>query len=258
MKKFLKRFLIGIKCVWYLIGCYFCWILKYSKHPEKYPLEVRYARVRKLVRFILRRAHMDLHVENIPDFNVQGSLFLSCNHVSALDPLLLVALSEKPIRFISKIENRKLIFAGRILRCMDAFFLDRKDPRQAIQIFKEAYETMKRGDAHICIYPEGTRNRDPLHKDLHEFHPGSFKIPNRMKSAIIPLSIYGTPDLLGTGRWMKRYPVYLTFLPIIPAEDVASKKTTDIAEVCYQEINTEFIRQRELWKEAYGDKAEKA
>ena len=241
MKKLLKCLLIGIKCAWYLIGCYFAWILAYSNHPEKYPLEMRYRKVRKLVIFILKHARVDLRLSNLIELNTEESLFLVSNHMSALDPLFLVALSEKPIRFVSKIENRKLPFAGRILMAMDSFFLDRDDPRQAILIFREAYETIQNKTAHICIYPEGTRNRHPYEQDLGEFHPGSFKIPVKRKLDIYPVAIFGTQAIFGNDDFDHKHLIQVSFLDKLNAEEVALMKTTDLADQLHNTMNKAFL-----------------
>lgn len=243
MRKFLKTLRIVLLVGWYLLGCFFAWIIRYSNHPEKYPLEKRYARTRKLVLFVMRHVRMDLKWNNLLDLNGEKALFFAANHVSALDPLILICLSKKPVRFIAKKETRKLPFAGRVLRAIGCFFLDREDPRQAIGIFKEAQKTLLEGSAHICIFPEGTRNRKPYEQDIGEFHPGSFKIPQRIKCAVYPIALFGTFDLLGTGA-KPRHLVEISFLEEIPYEQFAKERTNAIAELTYKAISECFKEER--------------
>lgn len=202
---------------------------------------MRYRKVRKLVIFILKHARVDLRLSNPIELNTEESLFLVSNHMSALDPLFLVALSEKPIRFVSKIENRKLPFAGRILMAMDSFFLDRDDPRQAILIFREAYETIQNKTAHVCIYPEGTRNRHPYEQDLGEFHPGSFKIPVKRKLDIYPVAIFGTQAIFGNDDFDHKHLIQVSFLDKLNADEVAAMKTTDLASQLHDTMNKAFL-----------------
>ena len=57
----------------------------------------------------------------------------------------------------------------------------------------KSYEAMKqvlRSGMHMCIYPEGTRNRSS--KPLKEFYDGAFKLAVDSKKDIIPCIIRGT------------------------------------------------------------------
>ena len=119
MRKFLKYARIGIIAIWRVIWDYFTWILPYSRHPERYPMEQRYAKARSLVIYILRKMKFDL---SIYDKDVLGTdvpcLYIG-DHVSALDPLALIALSRRPISFIAKKEVEKTIAVGRFIKAID-------------------------------------------------------------------------------------------------------------------------------------------
>ena len=257
MNKFLKRLRIGLLGGAYLLWCFFTWILPYSNHPEKYPLSTRYGKARKLVTFILKLLKADLRVENRIELNTEASMFFACNHLSVLDPLFLVALSPKPIRFIAKIETKKLPFAGRILRAMDALFLDRDDPRQAIDIFKQAQLSIEKKEAHVCIFPEGTRNKHPYEKDVKEFHPGSFKIPQRSKMPITPVCVFGTHHLLGNTPLYRHYLVSISFLRQTNAEAVAKMKTVEIADAIHEAVKEKFIALRQEDLDYFASKSYK-
>ena len=253
MKKFLKRTRIGFIGGIYLMWCYFTWIVPYSNHPEKYPLEKRYKKARKLVTFIMKNLKAEVRLTNRPVMDNDPKLFV-CNHVDMFDPLFLVAFSPKPICFISKIENEKVPFVGRILKAMGALFIDRNDPRQAIRIFQQAQKIIEDNAAHICIFPEGTRNRHPYEKEPIEFHPGSFKIAQRGKIPVIPVSVFGTDGLLNNDLLHRHYLVQYRFFDKIDPSYFASKKTTDLAEDCHKIIVEEFLKQRETDRAYYANK----
>ena len=48
-----------------LIFDIFAWVFKYSNHPEKYPMDIRYKRTRELVKKANRLLKMDLIVEGL-------------------------------------------------------------------------------------------------------------------------------------------------------------------------------------------------
>ena len=58
----------------------------------------------------------------------------------------------------------------------------------------EAIELMKCGIS-ICIFPEGTRNKNADDLELLPFHDGSFKIASKTGCAIIPMALNNTVEI---------------------------------------------------------------
>ena len=51
----MRKYFKAIFFLWYkVVYAYFAWMIKYSKHKEKYPIEVRYNKVRKIVLEVLK------------------------------------------------------------------------------------------------------------------------------------------------------------------------------------------------------------
>ena len=67
-------------------------------------------------------------------------------------------------------------------------------------VAKKELEKVKSGIS-ICIFPEGTRNKNEKETDLLPFHEGSFKIATRAKCPIIPMAISGSVNL-----WEAHFP----------------------------------------------------
>ena len=57
-----------------------------------------------------------------------------------------------------------------------------------------AIEEMKNGIS-ICIFPEGTRNRNESELDLLPFHEGSFKIATKAGCPIVPIAIHNSAGI---------------------------------------------------------------
>jgi len=66
---------------------------------------------------------------------------------------------------------------------------------------------------HMCIYPEGTRNKTQL--PLKEFHDGAFRLAMETGTAIIPALIFNTKKVLPADRSFYFWPskMELHFLP---------------------------------------------
>lgn len=210
-----------------IIWNYLTWIIRYSRHPEKYELEKRYKRVRKLIVKVLKGLHVDLHIEN-EELIKDGEIKLfTPNHQSFIDPLLLIALSEKPISFVAKIETKKMIVVGRIMKIIDGQFIDRDDLKQQIKVLRTVEKSLEERKISWVIFPEGTRNKNINEIILNELHPGTYKIALSAGVKIIPVAIEGTYRILSTKISRKRYPVNIAFIDY----DVDNKKFANSIEL---------------------------
>ena len=77
------------------------------------------------------------------------------------------------------------------LHCL---FLDRKDIKQGLKTILTAVDKVKSGIS-ICIFPEGTRNRNKDELDMLPFHEGSFKIATKANCPIIPIAISNSANI---------------------------------------------------------------
>lgn len=96
-------------------------------------------------------------IEKIPK---DEKVLFVCNHRSNFDPILTwYAFKEWKIAFVSKPENFKIPFFGRIIRKCCFLPIDRENPRKAIVTINKAAKLLKKQEVSIGIYPEGTRSK---------------------------------------------------------------------------------------------------
>ena len=128
--------------------------------------------------------------ENIPDEPV---LYVG-NHRSFFD--ILLTYSRCPIRtgYIAKKEMERYPLLSNWMRYLHCLFLDRKDIKQGLKTILAAIDKIKSGIS-ICIFPEGTRNKNADDLDLLPFHDGSFKIASKTGCAIIPMALNNTVEI---------------------------------------------------------------
>lgn len=186
-----KTLRILLRGGWAVLGAYFKWMIRYSRHPERYSLEERYNAVRKLVFRLVGPLGIQWDGENEKIVSTTEPCLFVSNHTSALDPLFLIIASPKPVKFVAKIEAAKMPFIGRVLKILDCALLDRKNPRQALQIFAKVQKEISSGLCSYCIYPEGTRNKAPQTTPPGEFHGGSFKIAFRAQCPVCLYTSFG-------------------------------------------------------------------
>ena len=171
----------------------------------------------------------------------EGRFLLVSNHRSNFDPLITWhALKDFDLAFISKPENFKIPFFGKIIRKCCFMAIDRQDSGKAEITKERAAMLMKTGAVSVAVYPEGTRSKTG---EMLPFHNGLF---NMAKEADVPVSVM---TLHGTREIKDNYPkkrsvVYLDIVGTIPVEDVRAMTPHDLG-VRAREMMLENLKQYE-------------
>lgn len=220
-------------------------VRKYARHPEKYPLEERFAVVKQVLIGIVDKWHTDFYLEGFEQFrNYQGKRLIVMNHLSFFDSLAFISKCEKPITFVAKKEAEKYFLVGTYIKAINGQFLDRENLMNQIRSLNEAIKLAKDPNGpDVVIFPEGKRNKIPGTRCL-EFKAGTFKIAMKSNVAIFPVSVYGAFRPLDSKIHMKRYPIFVKcFEPILP-EEYTKLNSFDIAERAQKLIDQGIIESK--------------
>ena len=153
MLKYLRLvFTAGLRILW----DWLFYILRYAKHPERYPLEKRYAKVHKLIVYVVDCYRVDFKVkglEHLRRLEASDKPYLMCaNHESNMDPIVMLYFCEKPISFVAKKETEKFPFVGKIIKSIDGLFMDRDDLRQSLRVMIELGKRLENGKHHLALW----------------------------------------------------------------------------------------------------------
>ena len=218
-----------------ILYSYFAWMRKFAKHPEKYPFDYRYKRVRKLLSRLCRGYSIILHVEGKEKLPQEPCMIVS-NHLAEYDPVALIAVLDEPSTFVAKKELEKAPFAGKVLKGIEAALIDRNDLKQSLKVMMHVEDDLKKNhNKNWIIFPEGTRNKDMM-KNLKEFHHGTFRPAVKAQVPIVPVAIYGTFRPVRFSPQYKKYPIFIKFLDPIYPSDYKDMDTKKIAEICQRKI----------------------
>jgi 1-acyl-sn-glycerol-3-phosphate acyltransferase len=141
----------------------------------------------RFIALIASRLVYRFRVEGDQHIPAIGPAVLVCNHVSFVDPILLMAASPRPIRFI--MDHR--IFAtpvlGWIFRLAKAIPIapQKEDPVVYERAFAEARKVLDEGEL-LCIFPEGGLTRDGR---LQPFKGGVMKVLETHPVPVVPLAL---------------------------------------------------------------------
>jgi len=117
------------------------------------------------------------------------------NHQSHYDVFALMGLLPLQIRWIIKMELRKIPFFGFACERVGYIFIDRGDHAKARESLKTAGERI-RGGASVIFFPEGTRSADGK---LQAFKKGGFVIALEAQVPILPVTVVGGKEILPKG-----------------------------------------------------------
>ena len=164
----------------------------------------------------------------------KGRFLLVSNHRSKFDPILSWHIFRKEnLSFISKPENFKVPFYGRIIHRCCFMPIDRENPRNAIKTVKRAAKLIDDDVASVAVYPEGTRNYG---KELLPFHNAMFKIAQKADVPVVVVTVKGTYEI------QKNFPLHrsdvnLDIVDVIPVETVKSLKTNELGDMAAELMN---------------------
>ncbi len=123
---------------------------------------------------------------------VEGAAILTCNHVSFVDAVLLMAASPRPIRFVMDHRIFKIPVLGWMFKLAKAIPIAPRseDPAAYEQAFKDVQTVLKEGDL-LAIFPEGGITKDGT---VQEFKGGIMKILEDAKAQgieppVIPMAL---------------------------------------------------------------------
>ncbi len=159
------------------------------------------------------------------------------NHNTLLDVPLSAPYVPGANKTIAKASFVKIPIFGWFYK-RGSVLVDRKDERSRIKSFDGMRQALAAG-MHMCIYPEGTRNRTA--EPLKPFYDGAFKLAVEAKKDIIPCVIFGTKEAMPVNKFFYLLPtkLYMHFLPSIPAIDTDAKK---LKEEVFNTMKAHYIK----------------
>jgi 1-acyl-sn-glycerol-3-phosphate acyltransferase len=125
-----------------------------------------------------------------------------CNHRSLMDVPVSTPFIPGPNKTIAKKEMSKIPLFGIVYKT-GSVLVDRKSEKSRRQSYEDMKKVLDMG-LHMCIYPEGTRNRS--HMPLKRFHDGAFKLAIETGKKIIPTAIYNTSKVLPPDKFFYLWP----------------------------------------------------
>ena len=143
----------------------------------------------------LRLAGVRVLVEGIERIRPADTYIYMANHVSNLDPPVLITRLPHRTSVLVKKELFQVPILGRAMLLANLVPVDRRNREAAVNSMRQAEEVMSRG-LNLTVFPEGTRSRDG---GLLPFKKGPFYLAMDSGVPIVPVTILGSETLMPKG-----------------------------------------------------------
>lgn len=121
----------------------------------------------------------------------QSYVFVA-NHQSFLDVFAVYGWLPNNFKWMMKKELRKIPFVGTACAVAGHIFVDRSNPRAALQSVELVKKELVDGISTV-IFPEGTRTKNG---EMGRFKQGAFKIAMDLHLPVVPISLVGFYDAM--------------------------------------------------------------
>lgn len=161
-----------------------------------------------------------LRVKGKENFKKGETYVIVYNHNALLDVPLSAPFVPGGNKTIAKASFAKVPIFGWFYR-RGSVLVDRNDNQSRRKSFEDMKKVL-RDNLHMCIYPEGTRNRTD--QPLKPFYDGAFKLAVDSKKDVIPAIIFGTKEAtpIEKGLFVKPTRLSMHFLPPVSSEGMRS------------------------------------
>jgi len=170
----------------------------------------------------LKLLRVRVHVTGMEKLPKDKKLLFVGNHRSNFDPIVTwYAFRNWRIAYVSKPENFKIPFFGRIIHRCGFLAIDRANPKNALKTINIAARRLIDQEVSIGVYPEGTRNKNG---GLLPFHNGVFKIAKKAGASIAVVYVTGTQNIFWRTPF-RRTDVHVDILEVFSPENVQKSGT---------------------------------
>lgn len=165
------------------------------------------------------------------------------NHRGIFDVIASYPQCENLTGYIAKASVRKVPGLNLWMKRLYCLFMVREDVKQSLKVILSAIDQINRGIS-ICVFPEGTRNKDREHPDqLLPFKEGTFKIAQKTGCKIVPMGIIGSDEVFENHKpWVKKGRITIVYGDPIDLKDLDKETEKRLGSYC-QKIVTDLVKE---------------
>ncbi len=194
------------------------------------------------IQSVLPLLRLKIHTQGLEKIPAEGPLLLVCNHLSNLDPVILMRyFYKKKIVFVSKRENQTMPFVGSLMHKLRCPLINRENDREALKSIIRCIQLVREDDAVIGLFPEGYVSLDGR---LRQFRSGAFKIAQKTGIPIVVCTIRDTAESLSRLVKLRSSEVTVHLVDVISTERLEGLSTQEISQLVYETMISDLGEER--------------
>ncbi|MEO8821739.1 MAG: lysophospholipid acyltransferase family protein [Ginsengibacter sp.] len=242
----MKNFIFKILAVWalfvfilsLLVVALPMWIIGIVKEPKRTEYFGQISKIWIRVFFFLTGC--GLKIKGKENFKKGQKYIVTCNHNSLMDVPVATPFIPGANKTIAKAELARIPLFGLIYK-RGSVLVDRNDKKSKQDSFRKMKRVLALG-MHMCIYPEGTRNKTDL--PLKEFHDGAFKLAEETSTSIIPAIIFNTKKILPPGKTFYFHPAKMEIHFLKPITISEEENYKSLKEKVYNVMSDYYTKNK--------------
>ncbi|XZF15583.1 lysophospholipid acyltransferase family protein [Chitinophagaceae bacterium MMS25-I14] len=167
-----------------------------------------------------------------------------CNHNSLADIPVSSPWIPGPNKTLAKAEMAKIPLFGMIYKA-GSILVERSKGNSRRESFTQMQDMLAKG-LHLCLYPEGTRNKTD--KPLQPFYDGAFIAAIKAQKPVMPALIFNTGTILPHNMklWAIPMSIPIHFLEPIPTEGLTLNDTAALKEKVFRIMEDYYVAHRKV------------
>jgi 1-acyl-sn-glycerol-3-phosphate acyltransferase len=215
------------------------WVLGLFPEPKRTRIFIGMSRI--WMNVWLPLAGIWLVIKGKEKFKKSENYVVVCNHNSFMDVPVTSPGIPGANKTIAKIEMAKIPLFGLIYR-RGSVLVDRKSEESRLKSYAYMRKVLDMG-LHMCIYPEGTRNK--TNQPLKEFKDGAFRLAIEAKKPVVPAVLFNTKKVLPQNKpfffWPSR--IEMHFLDPVETKDLQMDDVKKLKEQVFG-LMWDYIEQK--------------
>lgn len=197
------------------------------KDPKGQDIFIRLSRLWMNVWLVL--VGCPVKVNGKENFKTGNTYIVVFNHNAFLDVPLSAPFVPGPNKTIAKASFAKIPLFGLFYK-KGSVLVDRRNEKSRSKSF-DAMKRVLASGMHMCIYPEGTRNRS--NQPIKPFYDGAFRLAVATQKEVLPCIIKGTKKAMPISKKFFLWPTLLS-MQFLPAVSTEAKTVEQLKEEVYR------------------------
>lgn len=193
----------------------------------------------RTILWLLTRTIYQIRVQGRDNIPERGGALFVCNHVSFVDAPLLMASTDRQIRFIMHRDYYERWWVKPFRKILGIIPIASVfGPRELIKSLQVASDAIRAGEV-VCIFAEGQITRDG---ELNEFQRGAERIMKNLDAPVVPIALVGVWGSIFSyerGKFFWKWPRHV-FYPVIVrfGEHLPPTTTMEETQVAVKQLLT--------------------